>query len=136
MQIIIFVLILIALVAFTVYKVNKKFETKEIVILILLILISIGGILYSLQEEETKVPELFKKRYEKSKNAKVLKLSFERLNNKNVTSRTEFIYDFDYIIDKNGVQYVCNAKNITIKKIEDVYIFEDFDKLNEKCTEK
>lgn len=136
MQIMIFVLILIALVAFIVFRVNNKFGTKEITILISLIIISIGGILYSLQENETKVPEIFKERYQANKNAKILKFSFERLNNKNVSSSTEFIYNFDYIISKDGNEYVCSLKNVVIKKIEDEYIFNNFDKLDEKCSKK
>ncbi len=136
MQIMIFVLILIALVAFIVFRVNNKFGTKEITILISLIIISIGGILYSLQENETKVPEIFKERYQANKNAKILKFSFERLNNKNVSSNTEFIYNFDYIISKDGNEYVCSLKNVVIKKIEDEYIFNSFDKLDEKCSKK
>ena len=134
MQIMIFVLILIALVAFIVFRVNNKFGTKEITILISLIIISIGGILYSLQENETKVPEIFKERYQANKNAKILKFSFERLNNKNVSSSTEFIYNFDYIISKDGNEYVCSLKNVVIKKIEDEYIFNNFDKLDENCS--
>ncbi|MGB6327394.1 MAG: hypothetical protein WBF48_00580 [Halarcobacter sp.] len=134
MQIMIFVLILIALVAFIVFRVNNKFGTKEITILISLIIISIGGILYSLQENETKVPEIFKERYQANKNAKILKFSFERLNNKNVSSSTEFIYNFDYIISKDGNEYVCSLKNVVIKKIEDEYIFNSFDKLDENCS--
>ncbi len=136
MQIIIFALILIALVAYIIFKVNNKFETKEIIILLSLIIISIAALLYSLQENETKVPNIFKERYQANKNIEILKLSYERLNNKNVSSKNLFIYNFDYIINKDGQEYICNIKNIKIKKIEDEYIFENFDKLNEKCTTK
>ena len=136
MQIMIFAIILIIAVAFVIYKVNGKFETKEITILLSLIIITVGTSIYLLQENETKVPEIFKKKYETSKNAKILKFSFERLNNKNVSSNTQFIYNFDYIISKDGNEYVCSLKNIKIKKIEDEYIFENFDKLNEKCYKK
>ena len=41
MQIMVFALILIAFVAAIIYKVNNKFETKEIVILLIFIIISI-----------------------------------------------------------------------------------------------
>lgn len=136
MQIMIFALILIALVAFIIYKVNNKFETKELIILLSLIIISIATIIYLLQENETKVPEIFKKKYEISKNVKILKFSYERLNNKNITSKNNFIYNFDYIISKDKDEYICSLKNIKIKKIEDEYVFENFDKLNEKCSKK
>lgn len=136
MQIMIFALILIGLVAFIIYKVNNKFETKEITILLCLIVISIGTIIYLLQEKETNVPEIFKERYETSKNIKILKLSSERLNNKNISSKNNFIYNFDYIINKDGDEYVCSLKNIKIKKIEDEYIFENFYKLQEQCSKK
>lgn len=136
MQVMIFALVLIALVAFIIYKVNNKFETKEIVILLILIVITIGTTVYLFNKEEEKVPDIFKNKYQNEKQASILKLSYERLNNKNLTSKTNFVYNFDYIIKKDDKELVCSAKNVKIKKIEEEYIFENFKNLNEKCITK
>lgn len=136
MQFIFLIVILIALVAFIIYKINKKFETKEIFILLVVILIPILSLTFYLRNQEEKVPNIFKEKYEKEKDIKILKLSFDRLNNKNISSKTEFIYDFDYIIKKEDKEFACNLKNVKIKKIEDEYVFENFHNLIEKCGEK
>lgn len=136
MQIMVFALILIALVAFIIYKVNNKFETKEIIILLSLILISIATTIFLLKEEKKRVPEIFKNKYELEKKVTILKLSSERLNNKNLSSKENFIYKFDYIIKKDGKEFVCTADKIKIKKIEDEYIFENLHNFQEKCTQK
>jgi len=136
MQIMVFALVLIALAAFIIYKVNNKFETKEILILLSLIVIGIGTTLFLLQEKENKVPKIFKEKYQTSKNTEILKLSYTRLNNKNVSSNTNFIYNFDYIINKDNKEFFCTSKAVKIKKIEDEYIFENFNRLDEKCIAK
>ena len=136
MQIILIVILFIVFIAFIIYKINNKFETKEFLILTAILILS-GILAYALVEDKKQeVPELFKAKYEKTNNVTISKFSFERLNNKMVTSRTNFIYNFDYIILKDGIEYVCNAKNVKIKKIEDEYVFENFDNLDEKCTKK
>lgn len=136
MQILIFALILITLVAFIIYRVNNKFETKEIVILLTLVFISIAGIFYLIEKNETRVPQIFKAKYENTNKIDILKLSFERLNNKTLSSNVDFVYNFDYIINKNGIDYICSLKNIKIKKIEDEYIFENFQNVKEECNKK
>lgn len=136
MQILIFALILITLVAFIIYRVNNKFETKEIVILLTLVFISIAGIFYLMEKNETRVPQIFKAKYEDTNKIDILKLSFERLNNKTLSSNVDFVYNFDYIINKNGIDYICSLKNIKIKKIEDEYIFENFQNVKEECNKK
>lgn len=133
MQIMIFSVVLIAIVAFIIYKVNNKFETKEIVILVGLIIISIITTIILFTKSENRVPDIFKEKYQKEKNVSILKLSFERLNNKTLSSNTHYTYKFDYIINKDGKESVCIANNVKVNKIEDEYIFEDFKKLNEKC---
>lgn len=136
MQIMVFSLILIALAAFIIYKVNDKFETKEITILITLIVIIIGATTLLLNKDENALPDIFKTKYEASKNVEIIKLSSERLNNKTTSSKTNFVYRFDYIIKKDNKELVCTANNIKIKKIEDEYIFENFDSFKEKCSSK
>lgn len=136
MQIMFFAIVLIAIIAFIIYKINNKFETKEFIILFAVIIVSVLVIVMLLRNEEEKVPLEFKNKYEQIKNQKILKFSFERLNNKNLSSKTNFIYNFDYIIYKDNIEYICILKNVKIKKIEDEYIFEDFDNLDEKCSKK
>ncbi len=132
----IFSLILIALVAFIIYKVNNKFETKEIVILISLIIISTVTTISLLNKDENTLPDVFKTKYEASKNVKIIKLSSERLNNKTTSSKTNFVYRFDYIVEKENKELVCTANDVKIKKIEDEYVFTNFDNFNEKCSSK
>lgn len=136
MQIMVFALILIAITAFIIYKVNNKFETKEIVILVILIVIGISTTVFLINEQKELVPEIFKTKYEKEKNVTILKLSHERLNNKDLSSNSDFIYKFDYIIQKDDKKFVCTSNDVKIKKIEDEYIFENFNNLNEKCISK
>jgi hypothetical protein len=91
---------------------------------------------FTIKNQEEKVPNLFVTKYETEKNSQIEKFTFERLNNKTVSSNTEFIYNFDYIVKKDGKEFVCSAKGVKIKKIQDEYVFENFDTLNEKCDKK
>ncbi|WP_072681118.1 hypothetical protein [Arcobacter sp. LA11] len=136
MQIMVFALVLIALAAFIIYKVNNKFETKEIVILLSVVIITIITVVFLSNKQEEIVPKIFKEKYEKEKNVNILKLSFERLNNKNVSSKVNFLYTFDYIIKKDGKELFCTAKEVRVKKIEDEYIFENLNTLKEDCNTK
>ncbi len=136
MQIMLIVIIFIALLAYTIYKVNNKFETKEFIILFLVVVVSILVTVMLLRNSQERVPQKFKAKYEKEKNLHILKFSYERLNNKNISSKTNFIYNFDYIINKDGEEAICTSKNVKIKKIEDEFIFENFDELNEECKSK
>ncbi len=136
MQFVLVILIAIVLVAFLIYKMNNKFETKEIAILVLVIIVTIAVANFTIKNQEEKVPNLFVTKYESEKNSQIEKFTFERLNNKTVSSNTEFIYNFDYIVKKDGKEFVCSAKGVKIKKIQDEYVFENFDTLNEKCDKK
>lgn len=136
MQIMIFVILLVAAISFLIYRINKQFGIKEIFILLSILVIPLVAVLIYLKDKEDKVPELFKSKYQNTKNVKILKLSYERLNNKYISSKYKFIYDFDYIISKNNEEFVCKAKNVEIKKIEDEYIFENFNNLDEECQKK
>lgn len=133
MQIMLFALLLLAGLAFLLYKTTNKFGGKEILILLVLVTLASLTTYVLLENSKNKVPKLFKKKYEEEKKVHILKLSFERLNNKNLSSNTNFIYDFNYIIQKNQQTFVCQAHNVHVKKIEDVYIFEGFNQLKERC---
>ncbi len=136
MQIMLIAIFFIFLIAYIIYKVNNKFEVKELTILFfIIVLLSILSYMF-LEDKKHEVPELFKEKYEKVNNVKIEKFSFERLNNKMVSSKTNFIYNFDYIVKKENKEYICNVKNVKIKKIEDEFIFENFNSLNEKCIQK
>ena len=133
MQVIILIVILIAVLAFVIYKINNKFGTKEIFMLISVIIVS--SLVYVLisRNQQEKVPLLFKEKYENLKNVKISKFSYERINNKTVSSKTKFVYNFTYIIIKDGKEYFCKMNNIKVEKIEDEYIFENFNKVKEVC---
>lgn len=135
MQVIVAIIITVVVVAFIIYKINNQFGKKEFILLFIVILITGVVANMTLKNQEEKVPNLFKTKYEKEKNCKIVKFSYERLNNKTLSSNSEFIYDFDFIINKENKQFVCSAKNVTIKKIQDEFIFENFKNLNEKCNE-
>jgi len=136
MQIMLIAVLFIVLVAYIIYKVNGKFEGKEFGILIAVLVLS-GILTYALiEDKKQEVPEVFKTKYEKTHEVKISKFSYERLNNKMVSSKTNFIYDFDFITLKDGKEYLCSVKNVKVVKIEDEFVFENFDKLDEKCTKK
>ncbi|MCP4971992.1 MAG: hypothetical protein GY932_15555 [Arcobacter sp.] len=136
MQILIITVVSIALIAFIIYKVNDKFETKEISILLLLVLTIGLTIIYFSNKDEKVLPELFKEKYQSSKNAEITKLSSERLNNKVTSSDTNFIFKFDYIIKRDGKEFICTANNIKIKKIENEFVFDNFYNFKETCKKK
>ena len=136
MQIILIAVLLIALVAFIIFKVNNKFELKEFIILFAVLILTGIVVSFLVKNKKQEVPEVFKTKYEKTFNTKIDKFSFERLNNKMVSSKTNFIYNFDYIMIKDNKEFVCSAKNVKIKKIQDEFVFYDFENLNEKCIEK
>ncbi len=136
MQILVLIAISLIVVSLIIYKINKKFELREFIILILIVIVPIIAGTYILEGVEEKVPKKFQEKYEKDKNVKILKLTYERLNNKNISSKTNFIYNFDYIVKKDGKEFFCSAKKVKIKKIEDEYIFENFANLKENCKAK
>jgi len=136
MQIILIAVLLIALVAFIIFKVNNKFELKEFVILFAVLILTGIVVSFLVKNKKQEVPEVFKTKYEKTFNTKIDKFSFERLNNKMVSSKTNFIYNFDYIMIKDNKEFVCSTKDVKIKKIQDEFVFYDFENLNEKCIEK
>ena len=136
MQILLFVGITVGLIIFLIYTINKRFGIKEFFILIAVLIIPVVITSYLLRTIAQEVPDLFEEKYQKEKNVEILKLSYQRINNKDLSSNTSYVYNFDYIIKKDNKEFVCNAKRVQIKKIQDEFIFENFDKLNEKCVKK
>ncbi len=136
MQIMLTLIVIIILLVIGIYKINNRFQKKELFIFLGIITIIVISTLYFIDQNENKVPQLFKTKYEKENNVKIEKLSFERVNNKTLSSDTNFIYNFDFISLKDGSEYICNIKNVKIKKIEDEFIFENFEKLNKDCKKK
>lgn len=136
MQIIVLIAVSLIIAALIIYKINKKFEARELIILLVVVVVPVIIGTYLLDNKSNEVPNKFKSKYESEKDVKILKLTFERLNNKNVSSKTNFIYDFNYIVQKDNKELFCNAKEVKIKKIQDEYIFENFEKLNEECKSK
>lgn len=135
MQVIVLILIVIAIIAFAIYKINNRFGMKELIMLLVVVIVSILAFVLTSRNLEEKVPSLFKQKYETEKNTKIAKFTYERLNNKTVSSKTNFIYNFNYIVLKNNKEFVCKMENIQVKKIEDEYIFENFNNVKEECQE-
>lgn len=136
MQIIISTLVFMGILSFIIYKINNKFSNKELIILLTLVTIGVVAMQVFLENKEDKIPSLFVKKYEAVKKIKILKLSYEELNNKNISSDINFVYKFDYIIEKNKKELVCTANKVRIKKIEDEYVFTNFSTFKETCKNK
>lgn len=136
MQIIIAISILIILITIILYKVNNKFEKKELIILLsIVVLLSLAYWVYEKNQGEF-FPKLFKEKYEKEKNTKILSLQSELLNNKVISSKTKFLYKFTYIINKDNEEFLCTANSVEINKIDDNYVFKNFIDLKEECIKK
>ncbi len=136
MQILLAFLALIILVVYIIFKVNKKFEKKEFVILLLILIAIVAFYLIYEKKQENYFPNLFQEKYLKDKNIAIEKLSYELLNNKNISSKTQFIYKFVYIIKKEDKEFLCTAPKVEINKIGDEFVFTTFANLHEECIEK
>ncbi|MBP9490480.1 MAG: hypothetical protein KBE77_03445 [Aliarcobacter sp.] len=136
MQIIIGIAILIIVVTLILYKVNNQFEKREFIILLLIVVIStIAMILYEKKQEQF-FPNMFKEKYSKEKNLTINGLTAELLNNKLVSSKDKFIYKFTYLVKKDNKEFLCTMTNVEINKIENNFIFKNFNDLKEECIEK
>lgn len=136
MQIIIGIAILIIVVTLILYKVNNQFEKREFIILLLIVVIStIAMILYEKKQEQF-FPNMFKEKYSKEKNLTIDGLTAELLNNKLVSSKDKFIYKFTYLVKKDNKEFLCTMTNVEINKIENNFIFKNFNDLKEECIEK
>ena len=129
MQIILFSLIILAVVIFLVFKIKKTFTKKDLISFFIVVAVVIAAIIYYNKMQEEKVPNLFKENYLKEHNIKIEKLSLTQVNFEDL-STTKSVYDFLYIINKDGKEFVCEAKNVEVLKIEDEYILK---KYKENC---
>jgi hypothetical protein len=132
MQIFLGIILVIILIGIIIYKLDNKFEKREIIILSAIVIVVILVFTMYQKNQENFFPNAFKEKYKQEKNIEILKLSSELLNNKVVSSKDHFVYKFTYIIKKNNKEYLCVANNVNINKIQDEYIF---DKWSEECKE-
>ncbi len=136
MQIIIAIAVLIIVLTLVLYRMNKRFEKKELLILLFIVILSIAGtVLYEKKQEEF-FPNMFKEKYEKEKNLVIESLKAELLNNKVVSSKDKFIYKFTYLIKKENKEFLCSINEVEINRIEDNFVFKNFSDLKEECIEK
>ena len=133
MQIIIVALLTLAFIAFIIFKINGQFAKKEAIILGSVVIVTILVFTMYQKNQSDFLPNAFKKEYKKINNIEIQKLSSELLNNKNISSKKNYVYKFTYIIQKEGKEFLCTASNVQINKIEDEYVFS---KWNEQCTQK
>ena len=129
MQIIIFSLIILAVLIYLILKIKKSFTKKDVISFFAIIAIILAAITYYNKVQEDKIPNLFKANYMQEKNIQIQKLTLTQVNIEDLSS-TRAVYDFLYIINKNGKDFVCEAKNVEVQKIEDEYVFK---KYTEKC---
>ena len=132
MQILIFSLLIIALIIYVVYKIKKTFTKKELISFVSIVILVIVGIFYFNNLQENKLPNAFKANYLEDRGIKIEKLSINQTSLE-VLSSSKQIYDFIYIINKDGKELVCEAKDVEAQLIEDEYVFKDF---KEECRNK
>lgn len=132
MQILIFSLLIIALIVYVIYKVKKTFTKKEITGFFTIIAIIVAGIIYANYKNGHKLPDTFKANYLEQNNIEIVKLSVKQTSFE-VLSNSKEIYDFIYIINKDGKEYVCEAKDVEAQLIEDEYVFKEY---KEECRKK
>lgn len=129
MQIILFSLLILAVLIFIIFKIKKSFTKKDVISFFVIIAIIIAAIVYFNKVQDERIPNLFKTNYMQEHNIEIEKLSLTQVNFEDL-STTKSVYDFLYIIKKDGNEYVCEAKNVEVLKIEDEYIFK---KYKENC---
>lgn len=132
MQILIFSLLIVALVIYVVYKIKKTFTKKELIGFVSIVVLVIAGVFYFNNLQENKLPNAFKANYLEERGIKIEKLSINQTSLE-VLSSSKQIYDFIYIINKDGKELVCEAKDVEAQLIEDEYVFKDF---KEECRTK
>ncbi len=133
MQIFIAFLLLLALLVFIIYKVNNQFEKREFIILSIILVITIGGYLFYDKNQDERFPKQFKALYLKHNKIDISNLSYELLNNKNISSKNYFIYKFTYVINKEGKNSICVMPKVEIEKIGNDFVFKSFNQLKEEC---
>lgn len=136
MQIIITFAVILIIATIILYKINNRFQKKELLILFSIIILTTGIMFLYEKNQENFFPNLFKEKYEKEKNTIIEGLKAELLNNKVVSSKDKFIYKFTYIIKKDNQEFLCTTSNVEIDKIENNFVFRDFSNLKEECFKK
>lgn len=136
MQIIITFAVVLIIATIILYKINNRFQKKELLILFSIIILTTGIMFLYEKNQENFFPNLFKEKYEKEKNTIIEGLKAELLNNKVVSSKDKFIYKFTYLIKKDNQEFLCTTTNVEIDKIENNFVFRDFSNLKEECFKK
>ncbi|AXX93065.1 hypothetical protein CPU12_13040 [Malaciobacter molluscorum LMG 25693] len=133
MQIILFVLVIIILLAIIYQKLRKRYSLKTILggTIVLIILISISIYISSISEGGIK--KAFIQKYKKEFGYKISKLTATMATNNETRYSNEYYYKFVYIVNKNKKEYVCEANNVFVQLIEDEYVFKT---IKEECREK
>ena len=132
MQILIFSLLILLLIIYLVYKVKKRFTSKDLKNLLIAISIVIAGLFLYDGYLDEKIPNAFKEKYLKEKNIEILKLTYSKTSVEAIQSNKSK-YSFSYIINKDGKDLICEANNVEIIIIENETIVSDF---KEKCQDK
>jgi hypothetical protein len=125
MQILIFSLIILAIVAYVIFKIKKTFTKRDIISFFVVTGLIIAAIVYNGKVQEEKLPNVFKENYLQEHNTEILKLSSTQVNFE-VLSSTKSIYDFIYIIKRDNKDFVCEAKNVEVLLIEDEYVIKKY----------
>lgn len=129
MKIIIITLLILGLVFYLGYKIKNKYSKKELYSFLLIVLaLIIGAILYNNYDNE-RMPNAFKAEYLKEKKIEIQKISYSYSAAEVLNSSSKF-YNFLYIISKENKEYVCEAKDVEVQRIEDEYLFK---KYKEEC---
>ena len=129
MQILIFSIFILLIVIYVIYKIKKSFTKKEFFTFIGVTIIAIATFIFYNKSQESKLPNAFKEKYFNEKNIEILKLSINQTNIE-VLNSDSGTYDFIYIIQKDDKEYVCEAKDVEVQKVEDIYVFKNF---KEEC---
>lgn len=125
MQILIFTLLILGLILFTIYKIKKSFSKKELLTFSVIVIAIIISFIYYNNKVENRLPIAFKKFYLEHKNIQIEKLSYLKTNIE-VLKSSKNIYNFNYIFTKENKEYFCEAKDIEVIQIEDEFIFKNF----------
>ena len=136
MQIIITFAVILIIATIILYKINNKFQKKELLILFSIIILTTGIMFLYEKNQENFFPNMFKEKYEKEKNTIIEGLKAELLNNKVVSSKDKFIYKFTYLVKKENKEFLCTTNEVEINRIQDNFVFKNFSDLKEECLEK
>ncbi len=134
MQIIILSIIVFIILAFIMYKVTSELQKKRFGLFAFFCIFILACILAYYEYKSDDLPKIFKTNYEKVNKIKIYKLSSQKLNNKNISSTTKFVYKFTYILNKKNKEYLCIAPNVQINKVANKFIVKNLENIIEHCT--